>query len=345
MHRSGVLFLLLLFSLSHHALSQRTSISGIVLDEERGTPLANANVFLANTPFGTSTGRDGWYRITGIPPGMYALVVSLVGYEVRTQQLHVATADSLHLIFYLHPRPVQTDEVQSVGVTPAEWKKLLIPFVREFIGQSPNADQTRLLNPEVINLHGDSITHMLLASSDSLVRVENNALGYRLEIVLAKFKWNTGEGGGQYLVYPQFEEMVPATSGIKDEWDMNRRHSFKGSLRHFLRSLVSGTLEQQGFTVHCGNFAALRNGLHRPITHDEFSLAYAKDLALWRFSFDGWLRVEYRGRRRRTSFITLNGGTAVLDDRGGLTAPLCLETVGDWFEDRVAEMLPLNYQE
>jgi len=334
--------LLVLFCCAGRLAAQQARIAGRVLEGEHGTPLANANVFLANTSFGMGTRTDGSFRVTGVPPGVYTLVVSLVGYQVRTIQLHVARADSLQLTFYLEPRSLQIEEIQTVAVAPVEWRKLLKLFVREFIGQTPNADDTHLLNPEVINLRRDSISRLLIASSDSIIRVENNALGYRLFIVLAKFEWNTDEGGGQYLVYPRFEPLEGVERGIKEEWDKNRRRSYNGSLAHFLMSLVGGTLEQEGFTVHIGNLTALMNGLYHPLTANEFSLSPLGGSALRRFSFEGWLRVEYRGGRRRTSYITLNKGVAFLDHRGYLAPPFCFETLGDWEEDRVAEMLPLD---
>lgn len=342
MKRSGKFVLLMLLCCAGRLAAQHVRIAGQVLEGEHGTPLANANVFLANTPFGTGTGMDGSFHLTGVPPGVYTLVVSLVGYQFQTRQVHVGRADSLQLTFILQPRLLQTEEIQTVAVAPAEWRKLLRLFVREFIGQTPNADETRLLNPEVINLRRDSISHLLIASSDSIIRVENNALGYRLSIVLSKFEWDTDEGGGQYIVYPRFEALEGVRRDIKEEWDKNRQRSYDGSFAHFLRALVLGTLDQEGFTVNIGNLTALYNGLYHPLTADEFSLSPLAGSALWRFSFEGWLRVEYRGKRRRTSYIALNKGVAFLDDRGHLAAPLYFKTLGDWLEDRVAEMLPLN---
>jgi hypothetical protein len=337
---SGLVIFLALFCCAAGPAAQNGRITGVVLDGEQGTPLANANVFLANTPYGIGTGIDGSFRVTGIPPGVYTLVVSLVGYQVRTRQVHLVEADSLHMTFYLQPRPVQAEGIQTVAAAPVEWTKLLKLFEREFIGQTANADETRLLNPEVINLHKDNISHLLIASTDSIIRVENNALGYLLSIVLSKFEWNIDGGGGKYLMYARFEPMQGTTSGITAEWDKNRERSYNGSLAHFLKSLALGTLEREGFDVHIGNITALTQGLSHPLASDEFTLAPLEGMGLWRFTFDGWLRVQYRGTRGRTSYITLNKGVAVLDDRGHLATPLCFEILGDWLEDRVAEMLP-----
>jgi hypothetical protein len=342
MLRSGIIIFLMLLCCAGSPAGQNGRITGIVLDGEQGTPLANANVFLANTPYGIGTGMDGSFRVTGIPPGVYTLVVSLVGYEVRTRPVHVVEGDSLHMTFYLEPRPLQAEGIQTVAAAPVEWRKFLKLFEREFIGQTPNADETRLLNPEVINLRRDSIAHLLIASTDSIIRVENNALGYRLSIVLSQFKWNIDGGGGKYLVYARFEPMQGMTGDITAEWEKNRQRSYNGSMAHFLKCLALGTLEQEGFEVHIGNLTALTQGLSHPLTSGEFGLAPLEVLGLWRFTFEGWLRVHYRGTRGRTSYITLNKGVAVLDDRGHLATPLCFEILGDWQEDRVAEMLPLR---
>lgn len=322
--------------------AQPGRLAGRVFDGSYGNPLEAANVFLANTPLGTATGSDGGFYLSAIPPGVYTVAVSMVGYNVQTRQLQVSGGDSLFFIFHLDPRPVQTEEVLTVGSAPVQWKKLFKLFEREFVGETRNAHETRILNPEVINLRRDSISHMLIASADSLIRVQNDALGYRLTIVLATFEWNTDDGGGRYLVYPRFETIGGATLDRREEWEKNRRRSFAGSLRHFLRSLTAGTWEHDGFTIHAGTLAALYEGLDHPVAAGDLDLTPMVPSGLQRLSFNGWWRVEYRGERRRTSYIALKEGFVILDDRGRCASPLLFEMIGDWTEDRVAEILPLD---
>jgi hypothetical protein len=345
MHRRIGYGLLLAVCMIQCASAQQTCIRGLVLDAERGGPLASANVFLAGTTMGTFSAVDGSFLITGVPPGVYCLVASLVGHEARTQQVTVRSGDSLRLVFSLPLRTLQTEEVQSIGKTPDQWRKLLKAFTREFIGSSRNAEHTRLLNPEVVNLSRDSITHFLIASTDSMVQVENTALGYRLSIVLSIFTWDIDDGGGRYLIYPRFKELVPSTPQEEEERRLARLRSYHGSFRHFLRSLVNGVLENEKFAIHRGTITALHSGAYDPVQPGDIRLSRVEGTALWRLSFDGWLRVEYHGDRNRTSYITLSGEPAVLDAEGRILNPMSIEASGDWFDDRVADMLPTTYHE
>jgi TonB-dependent receptor len=56
------------------------TVVGRVLDAVNDEPLPGAKVTLAGTPFSAATERDGYYRIAGVPPGMYSAVVSYLGY-------------------------------------------------------------------------------------------------------------------------------------------------------------------------------------------------------------------------------------------------------------------------
>lgn len=58
-------------------------LSGRVVDAKTGEPLIGANVIVKGTVFGSATDLDGYYYISGLRGGVYTLMVSYVGYEVR----------------------------------------------------------------------------------------------------------------------------------------------------------------------------------------------------------------------------------------------------------------------
>ena len=68
------------------ALAQGGSLAGRVTDGEKGTPVSGANVQVVS---GLSTigralaGDDGSYRITGLPDGTYAVVLTRIGFSAR----------------------------------------------------------------------------------------------------------------------------------------------------------------------------------------------------------------------------------------------------------------------
>ncbi len=55
-------------------------ILGKVLDASTGKPLGLANIVVLDTQFGAVTSEDGEYIIVGIPPGVYSVRASLIGY-------------------------------------------------------------------------------------------------------------------------------------------------------------------------------------------------------------------------------------------------------------------------
>ena len=56
-------------------------ISGRVTDKTNGEPLIGANVFIQSLKIGASTDVNGDYFILNVPPGIYTLTVSMIGYE------------------------------------------------------------------------------------------------------------------------------------------------------------------------------------------------------------------------------------------------------------------------
>ncbi len=61
-------------------------IRGVITDQQTGETLIGVNILLEGTTTGTSSAADGSYRLEALPPGIYALRFSYVGYEtfVRT---------------------------------------------------------------------------------------------------------------------------------------------------------------------------------------------------------------------------------------------------------------------
>ncbi|MEQ9105197.1 MAG: TonB-dependent receptor [Rhodothermales bacterium] len=71
-------------SLCSQANAQTGTLVGTVIDGEYGDELIGANVLLEGTMIGTSTGLDGTYRVTSIPPGTYSVKFSFIGYQTLT---------------------------------------------------------------------------------------------------------------------------------------------------------------------------------------------------------------------------------------------------------------------
>ncbi len=74
---------LLLFSLDQSIIYAGTSgkIAGKITDAESGEPLIGANIMIKRTTMGAACDMNGNYVILNVPPGIYTLTVSVIGYQ------------------------------------------------------------------------------------------------------------------------------------------------------------------------------------------------------------------------------------------------------------------------
>jgi outer membrane receptor for ferrienterochelin and colicin len=99
------------------AAAQTTGqLSGRVIDASNGETLPGANVRIEGTTLGASTNIDGQYRIIGVRPGTYALVVSYIGYTpARTENVRVNVDLTTTTDFRLQPESFGGQEVVVVA--------------------------------------------------------------------------------------------------------------------------------------------------------------------------------------------------------------------------------------
>ena len=80
-----VLVVMLVFTALSLQAQSNGSISGTIVDRD-GNPLSNANVYLQNTNYGTSSNKNGFYNLSNIQSGNYMLIVSDIGYKTFTSE-------------------------------------------------------------------------------------------------------------------------------------------------------------------------------------------------------------------------------------------------------------------
>jgi len=134
---AGLLILLLAHST---ALAQQGVVAGRVVDKEIGEPLTGAVVELltgtGSVVQSATTGDDGSFRLTRIPEGSYALLISTLGYEaqridrigVGEEPVALGTIELVSRAFRLNPVVVTASREQekalespaSVYTVPAE---------------------------------------------------------------------------------------------------------------------------------------------------------------------------------------------------------------------------------
>lgn len=318
------------------ALGGGSIVSGRTLDSDTGRALEGVNVFLAHTTYGTSSGPDGGFIIREVAEGSYTLVCSKIGYAPRMALVEFHRPDSVYLEMRLAQRPITLGEVEVTARSPEQWKRQLKAFVKAFLGKRDNAAGARLLNPEVLDFRTDWNTETLVAQTDSMLHVENLALGYRLDIVLVSFEWNLEEDAGTIVLYPRFTPLESADRAQLSAWPDNRRRTFEGSITHFLSALAAGRTEKEGFAVTSAG---------ERLPDSMLAVTRAPGTPLTRWTFDGRLKVDYGGGIfKKASYLQLKEDCAVVDSLGFLMTPLCFEVSGEWAKYRVADMLPRRWQ-
>jgi outer membrane receptor for ferrienterochelin and colicins len=82
---------LLYFSIFSIVIGQSV-IRGIIVDVQ-GLPVTGANVYLKGTVMGAASDGQGRFQIVDAPHGEYALIISVIGYQLREIQIQLDKED------------------------------------------------------------------------------------------------------------------------------------------------------------------------------------------------------------------------------------------------------------
>ena len=337
--------------------AQPASVTGTVRDAS-GAPLPGVSVYLSGTTRGTASDREGAYRIDAVAPGSYRLVGSMVGFEPAAVPVRLAagvtTADLTLTEATASLAPV-TVEAQA----DRRWQRQLAQFREALLGESANADSTRILNPEVLDFASSWGT--LRATARAPLVIENRALGYRLRYDLLEFR--ASSNSVRYDGDEVFEPMTPASAAEGFRWAAARRRAWRGSLQHLLRSMLRGTDESEGFSLALrpvDSFRGRRSGVSFPTTAErllrdgggvptlvvrgELEVAYDGEPEEERYPESDW----FRERRRRPlpvqrSVLTVERVGAALDPDGTPADPFAITARGYIAFERLADRVPRDF--
>ena len=226
--------------------AQGGTITGKVVRMDTKGALGKASIFLSNSSYGTISNDDGTFSLSGIRPGQYELVVTMVGFEDYNQTVMVGK-DAIKIDAQLMPKVTQLHEV--VITTPENWKINYALFVKEFLGESENAKKCRILNPHDISLIYHKKTKTLEAWSDDFIEIENKALGYKVKFLLKSFKADQINNVISWEGKVLYNELK-ASATQKKLWDAKRNDIYYGSSMHFFRSVQNASLNNEGFVMY-----------------------------------------------------------------------------------------------
>ncbi len=169
---------------------QTGKISGRISDSQTREPLPGASVVIEGTRLGAAANVDGYYFINNVPPGTYAVSISLVGYQrtlVRNVQVQIDLTTNLDVkiasstidvseVVITAQRPLVTKDLTSTSVTVSSDDIRLMPV--------ENVDQVINLQAGVVGGHfrgGRSDEVLYLVDGVSVTDPYNNSRGLTVE--------------------------------------------------------------------------------------------------------------------------------------------------------------------
>lgn len=114
----------------------KNTLAGVVVDASTGETLASANVLLMPARYGTATDMNGRFSFTSLPPGIFDLQVSYLGFETYQDSIRLDSATLKHLRIAMQPKALTIPEVT-------------ITAEREQLTKEVNLSQDYLSNQQV----------------------------------------------------------------------------------------------------------------------------------------------------------------------------------------------------
>ncbi len=221
-------------------------IQGEVRDTETDQTLPNVNVFIDQTQRGTATNPKGKFEITSLKPGTYTLVASMIGYRMITVVITLPKFAKKNIIIGMTPEVSELPGIVVKANRPEKWHQNLETFKRVFLGNSPNGENSNIQNPEILSFTNKKDKLVTTTQHNPLILI-NKSLGYRTEFYLNKVVLENGTMST--YGFSKYSELEPENKKEKQKWQEQRKKTYLGSFRHFVRAVANHNLEKEGFKV------------------------------------------------------------------------------------------------
>ena len=373
---SRSVLVLLFFSFIQNSFSQQFYIRGRVTDIETQLPLKGASVYINNTTKGSTTNDNGDFELGPLQPGRYEVVASFVGYDALLYSAEIKTSN-LRISFKVEKKE---EMLREVLVLSSELRKRYLDIFKKYvIGQTIAAERCQIKNIEEVQFASGETKDEIVAYTEKALVIENPELGYTIHFDLIEFYYNKATNGAYFFGYTRFVDWGKDEK-TKKKWIRKRREAYEGSTVHFFRSLVNKNLTKEGFTVYqllkmqkekkdsTGmNITVQKNdqGMKMATKAIEDSMIRIYPDSVYRIYElkinDGW-RVMYskntdlKTEMMRKNFISGQPSTGtvsglrlreepvLINARGIILTPIRLFYDGIWGYERLANMLPEDYE-
>jgi len=317
------------------------SISGYIFDSDSKEPLPGVNVYISNTLWGSSTGKDGHFLIESIPPGNHELVVSIIGYRMEIQIIRMEKDTNKKTKFLLKPIVYKTDAITVVADDMAEWYEDLNLLKDKFFGKTDFASQSTLKNEEVLTFNYDE--GIFIAHANEPLLIINNALGYEIRCNLIAFEWLPGKNKVWWIVKNHFQELASSNEKTARQWEQNRKLTYERSEIHFFQWLMYAAFNGEYKITYYQQLPdhQLQPNQYHSISPDTL-LKSGEAYNEFKLKFKDFLQITHT-RNSETSYLRLTRHVVTLDEFGYPYEILPFEVYGYWATLGLANLLPKYY--
>ncbi len=357
-------FLTIIFVLLGWNISAQSFISGKVRDAKTLEPLPFANIYINNTTIGVAANQDGEYLLKNVPIGINEVVFSFVGYQIYSTIVRSNNGETLLLNIKLKQSGKELDNVSINSTRDKEWEKRFKRFERVFLGSTKNAAHSKILNPWGIDL-SENIQpgkRELIATAAEPIEIENLALGYRIFYDLRTFTSTNSYFKFNGNIF--FNEINTTDSAQAARWAKNRLHAYRGSTRHFFKSVLDNRVKEEGFRVFAYKPGFKKNEVRSTIFSEDLDrilTSYNPSGFFLSGRHPGEFRVTlkpileihylnaitafrtYRDIEVPVAGLELSSGYVEVNSAGVILNPSAHITSGYMSDSRVADLLPYDY--
>lgn len=290
--RPRILTLILFTLAASCAVSSHAQIAGFVTTPS-GEPAAGADVFVNHTTCYSSTDAQGRFILQNVPPGFHELVAYKAGFALYRLPMRVSLNQQYNLNVQFSPAEKPAKGKSSSAMVEA--------FNREMLGTDGSLSYL-----EGMRVIAEAHDGKYRVTSGPVV-VEYPSAGYRIIAFFSPTAYqNISEAA--YL----YQDLPVLNFSQKLALEKIRQGLYKGSLRHWLRSVIQGAATEEGFQVSDGAAVTTAvdsiNALIRIHCPSPLKVTYAGEAST--ITTTKPIEVNANGLLLNPSVVSVHGGMA-----------------------------------
>lgn len=340
-------------------LGRSQSIKGTVSDEKTGDRLPFATVFFNNTSVVAETDADGNYWLKNLPAGNYQFIVRMMGYKTFTRPITIEKTTNFVLDIKLSAEEKVLEEIKITTKRDKSWEKQFKVFEKQFLGNFVPENASKIINPWVLDFTFEK--GILIAKAQDVLEIHNPSLGYGIRYSLNTFRFD----GSQVFFNgnAEFTNLFSNDSRQKSQWELKRLEAYRGSDIHLFKALKNQIALTEGFEFFIdkpGEDPSYRSPFFfqnqfkkltkvsldssiRNISKNTYQLLLPGRVEIHFNRKEGAFSI-YKDKPCQVAWIETNGQPLLFNEQGILLNPQVCSVSGYLTENRVANMLPIDYQ-